>query len=98
MNTYKTNCPVCGEIIEVENYSSSWGTEEEYILCPRCNYAEAFVYGNLNIAVGNKLFYRYHSDDRNYINLMNRRCSKALFMARRNWKKHHKKTTTQLMI
>lgn len=26
-----TKCPVCGNKADWENYSSSWGTEEEYI-------------------------------------------------------------------
>nr|CAI9751707.1 hypothetical protein YSBCXYJI_YSBCXYJI_CDS_0045 [Caudoviricetes sp.] len=96
MSTFKIFCPVCGKIIEARYYSSVLGIEEEHICCPYCNYAETFVYGLWGSAVGNKTYYSYHSDNEQYRILVGRRYKKALFMAKRNWRKYHKKTTTEL--
>lgn len=87
-----TKCPVCGNKVDWENYSSSWDTEEEYISCPVCGYHYQFAYGNYFEEVGNKWFvWSYTMNPKTYPRLF-KKMKKAMFMARRCWKKHKKGT------
>ena len=87
-----TKCPVCGNKVDRENYSSSWDTEEEYISCPVCGYRYQFAYGNYFEEVGNKWFvWNYTMNPKTYPRLF-KKMKKAMFMARRRWKKHKKGT------
>ena len=87
-----TKCPVCGNKADWENYSSSWDTEEEYISCPVCGYRYQFAYGNYFEEVGNKWFvWSYTMNPKTYPRLF-KKMKKAMFMARRRWKKHKKGT------
>ena len=83
-------CPICNNVADWENYSSSWGTEEEYITCPICGYRYQFFYGNYFEEIGNKWFvWDYTMNPKTHPRLF-KKMKKAMFMARRRWKKHKK--------
>lgn len=83
-------CPVCNSKAKQEEYSSSWGTEEEYITCPVYNYHYQFAYGNYFEEVGNKWFiWDYTMNPKTHPRLF-KKMKQAMFMARRRWKKHKK--------
>ena len=85
-----TKCPVCNNIAKWENYSSSWGTEEEYIACPICGYRYQFFYGNYFEEIGNKWFiWDYNMNPKTHPRLF-KKMKKVMFMTRRRWKKHKK--------
>ena len=85
-----TKCPVCNNNAKWEEYSSSWGTEEEYITCPICGYRYHFTYGNYFEELGNKWFiWNYTMNSKTHPRLF-KKMKKAMFMARRRWKKHKK--------
>lgn len=87
--TRTTKCPICNNKAKWENYSSSWGTEEEYINCPICGYRSEFAYGNYLEEVGNKWFiWSYSQNNPQFF----KKIARARFMARRRWKKHKKGT------
>lgn len=76
-------CPVCGSKANLENYSYSWGTEEEYVICPVCEYRYQFVYGAHFEEVGNKWFiWDYTMTSKTHPRLF-KKMKKAMFMARR---------------
>ena len=87
-----TKCPVCGNKVDWENYSSSWDTEEEYISCPVCGYRYQFAYGNYFKEVGNKWFVWSYTMNPKTCPRLFKKMKKAMFMARRRWKKHKKGT------
>lgn len=90
-----TKCPVCGNKAKWKNYSSSWGTEEEYINCPICGYNYQSVYGNYCEEVGNKWFiWCYTMTPKTHPRLF-KKMKRAMFMARRRWKKHKKGCTVK---
>lgn len=85
-----TKCPVCGNKANWVIYSSSWGTEEEYITCPICGYRYQFAYGSYFEEVGNKWFvWSYTMNPKTHPKLF-KKMKKAMFMAHRRWKKHKK--------
>lgn len=85
-----TKCPVCTNVVKWENYSSSWGTEEEYITCPICGYRFQYSYGNYFEEVSDKCF----TWDCTITPLINpklfKEIKRAKRMARRRWKKYKK--------
>lgn len=90
VSNFFIKCPVCNNKANVENYSSAWGTEEEYILCKTCGYHYQFVYGNYFEEIGNKWFiWDYTITPKNCPRLFKKK-NKAMFMARRRWKKYKK--------
>lgn len=85
------NCPVCNSKIWDDFYTGPFGIEEEHIDCPICGYSYQFCYGSYLLYIGNKTFiwdYR-----RRLGGPLDKRIKRAHFMAKRNWKKFHKKTT-----
>lgn len=85
-----TKCPICHNIAKWESYSSEWGTEEEYITCPVCNYRYQFAYGNYFEEIGNKWFvWDYTMNPETYPRLF-KKMKQTIFMARRRWKKYKK--------
>lgn len=85
------SCPICNSKTKSEYSIGPYGVEEEYINCPICGYGYQFCYGNYLLYIGNKTFiwdYR-----RRLGGPLDKRIKRAYFMARRNWKKFHKKTT-----
>lgn len=85
-----TKCPVCNNIAKWEEYSSSWGTEEEYITCSICGYRYQFTYRNYFEAIGNKWFiWDYTMNPKTHPRLF-KKMKRAMFMARRRWKKYKK--------
>ena len=87
----KIKCPICNKEINITYYSGPYGTEEEYINCDRCNYDYEFAYGHHKEMVHNKLFVWDYMD---YClpewSAFNKKINKAIFKAKRNWKKHRK--------
>lgn len=87
-----TRCPICNNNIFWDIYTGPLGTEEEYINCPFCKYRYEFIYGGNLLVVGNKYFIWGHYTNRKNNPRLFKKMDKALFMARRRWKKHKKGT------
>lgn len=84
------NCPVCNRKAKWTIYSCEWGVEEEYVDCPVCGYRYGFAYGNYYEEVGNKWFvWDYRMNPITHPMLF-KKMNKAMFMARRRWKKYRK--------
>lgn len=93
MSSYTIKCPVCHSKITDTCYNGPLGTEEEYIDCPKCNYSYEFAYGYHREVVHNKQFiWSYHDYNQPNIVSFFKKLDKAMFMARRNWKKQKKPT------
>lgn len=88
----KVNCPICNSKVKSEYFIGLFGIEEEYIDCPICGYFYQFYYGDYLLYVGNKTF-TWNDYGRRSGGPLDKRIKRAVFMARRNWKKFHKKTT-----
>ena len=86
--TKTVNCPVCKNHAEWKYWVCPYGTEEEYITCPKCGYCYEFAYGNyLEIVKGKEFCWDYKTKESSPIF---KRIKKAMFMAKRNWKKFKK--------
>ena len=87
----ETKCPICNKKIDITSYSGPYGLEEEYVACDRCNYNYEFAYGKHQERVHNKLFVWDYTD---YClpqwSAFNKKINKAIFKAKKNWKKHKK--------
>lgn len=89
--TDKIKCPICNKEINRTYYSCSYGLEEEYISCDRCNYHYEFAYGNHMETVHNKIFVWYYTD---YClpqwSTFHKKINKAILKAKKNWKRYKK--------
>lgn len=90
MSTNFVKCPVCDHQAEQEIWSSEWGIEEAYITCPVCGYRYQFAYGAHFEEIGNKWFIWGHNTNQNARLKLFKKMKKAMFMARRRWKKYQK--------
>lgn len=83
-------CPICGHKAVDKCYiEENMGIVEEYVNCTCCNYSDEFVYGNYTTTFGNYEFNYSHSvlnNDNTYA-LVIKKLHRAIFMARRNWRK-----------
>lgn len=78
-------CPICRHKLKhTVWYGEAW-IEEEYNSCSNCGYSEEFMYGNYAVYVqGKEFFYTYGTPT---CDPVFRHIQKAIFAARRNWKK-----------
>lgn len=89
-------CPICGNNIKNDYYYGPLGIEEEYESCPVCLYSYEFAYGNHLEIIGNKVFIWSYTDYKksNFRQKM-KKLAKTEYNAKRNWKKHKKKTNVK---
>lgn len=88
----KITCPICNNQAKWEYYLSPWGLEEEKIDCPHCGYYYQFAYGNyMECVKGEEFVWNYTI---HYPHPIFKRIKRAMFMARRNWKKFKKAYST----
>lgn len=99
---HKIKCPICGatnatNLYHEDMFSGPLGIEEEYHDCKRCGYGYQFAYGGHLLIVGSEWFvWSYHDYyNHNYMAKLNKKINKAMFMAKRRWKKYHKGTTVK---
>ena len=85
-------CPICGSKTNFESYFENIGTIEKYIHCPVCNYRFQFCYGAYFEEIGNKYFIYFWYDNIFNNPRLFKKINKAMFIARKRWKKHKKKT------
>lgn len=85
-------CPICNHKVNIVSWSGPLGTEEEHVSCPICKYRYEFVYGGNLLEVGNKWFIWGHYTNRKNNPQLFKKMDRAIFMARRRWKKHKKGT------
>lgn len=94
---HKFKCPICGttNAYHEDIFSGPLGVEEKYHDCERCGYYYQFAYGSYSLIVGNKWFVWSYSNyyNHDYMAKLNKKISKAMFMAKRRWNKHHKGIT-----
>lgn len=85
-------CPICGNQAKHTIFSSEICLEEEYITCEYCGYLYEFAYGNYREILGNKCYcWNYRSNSHK----VNKKLKKAIFNARRRWKKYKKGVTVK---
>ena len=85
----KIRCPICGEYAEHKYYKTEYWVEEDYIDCKNCGYYYAFTHGNYIEEIGKYVIgWSYMTP----YYLVNKRIGKLIRKARRNYKKHNKKT------
>lgn len=84
-------CPICNSKIKREHWSGPMGLEEEYIDCDTCGYHYKSYYGYYNEIAGNKCFYYTYLTPLSQMICIRKRINKALYKAKRNWRKHKKK-------
>ena len=88
--TKEVRCPICGNSAKWIYWSEGyWGIVEEHTECDKCGYCKEFVYGNSILSIGNKMFTWFYNTKNS--DPVFRRIKRAIFMARRNWKKYKRK-------
>ena len=85
-------CPICNHRANYSSSNGPMGIEEEYVNCSTCGYRSEFAYGGYIEVVGSKWFVWSYTISSNEFALVNRRISRARFMAKRNWKKFRRRT------
>ena len=94
----EAQCPICSlkesQGLKHSYYDSSWGVEEEFYYCPRCEYSYEYSYGNYIEYIGHYCFmWHYSSYSKSYFSQFIKKNLKELYKAKRNWKKFKHKTT-----
>lgn len=80
-------CPVCGGVLHKEHYCNDFTLLEETEHCSRCGYWYEYMYGNEEWAIGGKNIRQCWRDKPDTMCRTNKKIKRALFMARRNFRK-----------
>ena len=80
-------CPICGSKFIHDEYWIEFNRCEEYDKCPKCTYEEDFEYGHYCIAFHKHEFIWSYYTSWNELRRIQKKLDKALFMAKRNYKK-----------
>ena len=80
-------CPICNSLnTSYTSYNGSWDTVENHFVCFNCGYEEHQAYGNyVTFVKGQEFIYDYRTP----MSFM-KKLNKAIYQAKRNYKKHHK--------
>ena len=83
------DCPICNSLnTSYTSYNDSWATVESHFVCFNCGYEEDQAYGDYAILVkGQEFIYDYRTP---MSGLFMKKLNKAIYQAKRNYKKHHK--------
>ena len=86
LNTSR-KCPICGSKFIHNEYWIESIRCEEYDKCPKCTYGENFEYGHYYVAFYKHEFIWSYYTSWNELRRIQKKLDKALFMAKRNYKK-----------
>ena len=84
-------CPVCGAELSIQYYCIDLIECERFEHCLRCDYDYQSAYGEEQWIIGSWLIHQHYSDSVNKVVRTRKKIERALFWARRNFRKRHGK-------